>query len=374
MKTVRILMVGALCVGFATLANAQNSGISPVYIPGTNLDINNAVKTVDSKRSITQFASTKSITGRTSTTTQPITGQPIPNPSAIGTSSGCGCDSGCGCGTGCDSGCNSGCCGDRIGRSFFGRVRNLIPIKFSFGRGNSGCDQCDSCSPGNCEYLGGPLARLLPVSVRMCSNHCCKYTSFFGGYVDLEDYDGMIAPLDRLVEFNGGWQMGIKRGRVFENGLRLESEFTFRHNTIDSYSVGNFVGPDFVPTMTFDAIDSVYQISSMTNLLVDLKGLTTNGFTPYVGFGTGGVYADGDIIVPATGVNLSIDDYAWAYQLIVGVNRSISNNVVGFAEYKYFGTSGVDVDEAGVAVGDFDLQSNNLIVGLSFIRPNRCCR
>ena len=175
--------------------------------------------------------------------------------------------------------------------------------------------------------------------------------------------------MTRLVDFNDGWQLGIKRGRTFANGIRMESELTYRHTTNDTYSLGNFVGPNFVPTATFDAIDSVYQLSSMTNVLYDFRN--SSGTTPYIGVGLGGVYADGDIITPAVGVNNFIEDYAFAYQLIAGASRRISGNAVGYVEYKYFGSSGVDVEQVGVAgaVGDFDLQSNNVIFGIRWNRP-----
>ena len=172
--------------------------------------------------------------------------------------------------------------------------------------------------------------------------------------------------MTRLIEFNGGWQLGIKRGRIFSNGIRMENELTFRHNTNDTYSLGNFVGQMFVPTMTVDATDSVYQLNSMTNVLYDFQNYGRT--TPYVGIGMGGVYADGDIVT-ALPTNDFIDDWAWAYQLIVGASRQINSNASAFAEFKYFGTSGVEVENAGGVVGEFDLQSNNLIFGIRVNRP-----
>ena len=371
MKTVNQILVGALFVCIASTATAQDKRVSPVYIPGARLDFNQTVKNVEAAKSTrvanannsihSKSLGTSSIIGTSTRPAKPI----MPSTSIVGQS---GCDSGCGCESG---GCSTGCGCDRVGRSFFGRVRDLIPIKVNFNRGDiSGC--CDEgCSPGNCEILGGRFAQFLPVQVRMCSNHNCKYVSVFGGYVDLEDYDG-VAAATRLIQFNGGWQLGLKRGRIFDNGLRLESEFSYRHNTADDYSLGNFVGPDFVAMSTVDATGSVYQISTMTNVLKDLNALSVNGTTPYVGFGLGGVYADGDIETALPTAD-NISDYAFAYQLIVGLSRQISSNVNAFAEYKYFGSSGVEVENSGMAmaVGEFDLQSNNVIFGLQFIRPNR---
>lgn len=408
MKTVKQFLISILFVSLATTLIAQDGTISPVYIPGAKLETKNVVKTFKTasatKRSYAKAgSSTKGSNASYFTIGNSGNRLPvIPEPSASTSySKGCdcggiGCDSGgcdaggigCECGSGgfesvgsnyLDCDCSSGNCGcggrGRLGRSFFGRVRNLIPIKFSVNRqashgGGSDCG-CDECTPGNCQTFG---SRLLPVSFRLCSNHCSRYISVFGGYVDLEDYDGSsgAGAGSRLLEFNDGWQLGLKRGRVFNNGIRLESEISFRHNTNDSQSLGNFVGTDFVPASTFDSIDSVFQISTMTNVLYDLTNWTVGQTTPYVGLGLGGVYADGDIITPGLGTNDFIDDYVFAYQLIVGLNRRINNNFSGFAEYKYFGSSGVDFENvaAGGVVGDFDLQSNNIIFGLRFRRPN----
>lgn len=374
MKTTKQFLMVVMLLGLATTVMAQNGKISPVYIPGANLDTQNIVKTstsnnpVSTSKSSSYFGTTGSSTNPKTTSSSSITGCDC---------GGSGCDSGgCGCGQGgfdsvgknyLDCGCDSGNCGcggrGRLGGGLFGAVRNLIPVKLSFNQqGDCGCDEC---TPGNCQTFGGGL---LPFKARLCSNHCCRYVSVFGGYVDLEDYDGMAAA-SRLIEFNGGWQFGIKRGRIFNNGVRLESEFSFRHNTNDVYSLGNFVGPDFVAMSTVDATGSVYHVSNMTNVLKDLDSLATNGVTPYVGFGLGGVYADGEIETALPTFDF-ISDYAFAYQLIVGLNRRVSNNVSAFAEYKYFGSSGVEVqDGTGAVVGEFDLQSNNLLFGLQFIRP-----
>ena len=396
MNTKKQFLIGIMLVGLATTVVAQESKISPVYIPGTKLDAKKTIKTSTSKSTtgITKSSTSPSYFGTTGSSISnrlPV----VPAKSATSQCTGCdcgssgcdsgGCDSGgigCNCGQGgydgvgknyLDCGCDSGSCGcgggrSRVGSSFFGAVRNLIPIKVSFNRQGEG--GCEGTNPGNCQTFGG---RLLPFTARLCSNHCARYISLFGGYVDLEDYDGVLPPDTRLIDFNGGWQLGLKRGRIFDNGIRLESEFTFRHNTNDSYSLGNFVGMDFVPTMTVDATDSIFQISNLTNVLFDLQNFSTDRTTPYVGFGLGGVYADGDIVT-ALPTNDSIDDYAFAYQLIVGLNRRINDTVSGFAEFRHFGSSGVDVENAaGMMVGEFDLQSNNLIFGLQFIRPNRCC-
>ena len=204
------------------------------------------------------------------------------------------------------------------------------------------------------------------------TNHTHRYIGLFGGYFDLQDYRAPTPTGGRSIDFNDGWQGGVKIGRAFANGIRLESELSFRHATIDTYDVGNFVGPDFVATNSFDAIDDLYVLNSMTNVLLDLKRFCRRGMTPYVGIGFGGAYVNGDIETPALGRTDVIDDTTFAYQFIAGVSKRLNRNVEGFAEYKYFGTTGVDVEnEAGaVFARDFPFQSDNVLFGLRITIPN----
>ena len=271
-----ILTLALLLIALTTSASAQKSMVSPVYIPGTDLEVSKSVKTLN--QSIKKASAKKVINSGTKgvssspasftkNTTQPAKFGPNKITNSLGSNHnmvGCDCGTGCSCdgvggGCGCDGGCDCGVasCGcDQVGNSFFGRLRNNFPIKFSVNRGNAGgcgCSEgagccCDSGSCGDCSGGGSWLSRILPVSFKINSNHCSRYFSVFGGYVDLEDYDG-DAPgtgLTRLIEFNDAWQIGIKRGRTFANGVRMESEISFRHATNDTYSLGNFVGPNSV--------------------------------------------------------------------------------------------------------------------------------
>ena len=352
---------------------AQSPGLAPVYIPGHDIAISKAAKSSKVVRAgfynkVTQSAG--------SSTRSNIAGLGEFGSSHSSSSGGCDCGS-CRLGIiqpgsfandsshsgGCDCDCNCGG-GDRVGQSFFGRLRSLSPIKVNVNRGIADSGNDDSLCP-SCSRSGRPF------SVRLNSNHCATYTAIFGGYVDLEDYDYPAGGGSNLADFNDGWQIGFKRGLIFQNGIRLESEFSFRHNTNDSVSVGSFVGQEFVPTGQADATNSLYQISNLTNILYDFQGFGRT--TPYIGVGAGGVYADGDIQAPGVPVDASIADYTFAYQLIAGVSRRISPRLTGFAEYKYFGTSGVEVGDSltGADLVDFDLQSNNVIFGLRWNRARR---
>jgi opacity protein-like surface antigen len=399
MKTVRHISIAILVVAMmASTASSQETsvGMSPVYIPATQSNTKNSIKSVETFQPASAVRKS-SIAG---------VNDPSPiSPANSYSGDNCSCNSGgnnriggCGCGGGCDGGCGGGCqcqsgggcdggcqcgghcgCGgcqgnDRVGRSFFGQLADLSPIRFSVNGGDGGCG--NGCQPGecncNCRYLDG-LSRILPVSVRICSNHCSRYISVFAGYYDLEDFDGVAGGTTLLTEFNDGWQAGFAMGRRFPGNLRLESEFSIRHHTNDTVSTGMFVGPVFVPAAVFDAVDSIYSVHSMRNLLYDFNGL--GGKTiPYVGAGAGGMFVDGDIVTPGLGRVDFIDDTAFAYQLIAGVTRRFNCCSEAYAEFRYFGTSGVDVETAvGMPFADpeFDFQSNQVIFGFRMTRRGR---
>ncbi len=376
MKTAKLLLGALICISlWASTAQGQSEnrrGVKPVYIPGvvaaegTNNSANNKqpISKVKTTRSTTKPATSKSnVLPASNASPAPI--QAVPGLSY----------SGCNGDTGCGSGCGSGCgCDDQVGRSFFGRVGARSPIRVNFTTDEPECE-CGAESDCCCQCDGRTgLRRFLP-TIRVRTNACNKYISVFGGYVDLEDFDGDGGGgMSRLISFNDGWSIGFARGRRFPGGLRLESETTLRHNTVDEYSQGNFVGMDFVPTATFDSIDSLYSVSSLTNLLQDFRGFGPRT-VPYVGFGLGSIFVDGDIVTPGLGRTDYIDDGAFAYQFIVGVTRKINCRMEAYTEFRHFGTSGLDVETdtnmAGPDLdGEFDYQSNNVVFGLRYTIPN----
>lgn len=211
--------------------------------------------------------------------------------------------------------------------------------------------------------------------INVTSNACNKYVSFFAGYSDLEDFDSdQFGGGTGLISFNDGWTIGFTRGRRFPNNWRLESEFRAQHNTADTFQLGDFVGMDFVPTAEFDATDSVYSLTSMRNLIHDFDYFCSRT-VPYLGVGVGGLYANGDVVVPALGEAYGINDWAFAYQLIAGLSRKINCCTEAYAEYRYFGTNGLEVqNDTSTATAaffdEFDYQSNNVVFGVRITIPN----
>ncbi len=205
----------------------------------------------------------------------------------------------------------------------------------------------------------------------VCCCDCSCYFSFFGGYEDLEYYRGEgNGGNSRQITFNlDGYLLGLTIGKRYCNNMRMECEVTYREDTADTYSIGNIIGGNFVPTATFPSNGSIHSVSTMGNLLYDFNHVHTK-MKPYVGFGLGGVYVDGNISTPALGRVDSVNEYVFAYQLMAGVSRRICPWAEGYAEYRYFGTSGVSLG-GGALVGNFDYESNNILFGVRLTMPSR---
>ena len=349
MKTARWLILATCalaCVMSSRVANGQyEEGVPPVFLPQAS-----------NGRTVTN-ASTSNSGGAT-----PMLSQMMQSEGNVAQSVGCG---------GCDGSCNEFglLCnesgqqqGGQIGSSYFGRNRGAGRIKFSVNRGPRACDQC-GCD--NRTFL----QRILPISINIQSNHESRYIGFFGGYHDLQD----IRAVDRLLEFDDSFILGFTRGRRFCGNIRLESEFAIRNSPVGDYFEGAFVGEDFVPTATYAATDGFFALSSMRNVLIDFNNIGTR-VTPYAGIGLGGVAVTGDFINGTLGRADWINDAAFAYQFIVGATRKLNNRSEAYAEFRHFGTSGLDLEnDAGDPVTSFAYQNNTVVFGLRLNRPARSC-
>jgi len=204
-----------------------------------------------------------------------------------------------------------------------------------------------------------------------CCDSCC-YLSFFGGWQDLRNYTGEgTGGNDRQIGWEqDGYLLGLSLGRRLADNMRIECELTYREDSATDYSLGNIVNGNFVPFATFNAIGDVHSISTMANLLYDFNGIRTK-MKPYVGFGFGGVFVDGEIATSALGRTDSFTGDAFAYQLIAGVSRKFCHWAEGYAEYRYFGTSAIDIDTlAGANIGgEFDYESSNVLFGIRLTLP-----
>ena len=119
----------------------------------------------------------------------------------------------------------------------------------------SGCSSCDANSGGYIDDVAYSSEAIEGCGCACASSTCdvgqsyfsnvdsgCgtnyKYTRLFGGlgYVDDDDLGGGVFSLD----YDDGWGAGISFGRRMGR-LRLEKEFSYRHNSLDVDFAGSSV-------------------------------------------------------------------------------------------------------------------------------------
>jgi outer membrane protein OmpA-like peptidoglycan-associated protein len=171
------------------------------------------------------------------------------------------------------------------------------------------------------------------------------------------DFDAPTA--HGTAEFNDGWVAGITGGYGFGNGLRLELEFDYRRNDIDTLKPGGGSGETNV-------------INGMVNALYDFQ--TRTAFTPYLGVGIGWANVEWtDLSGTLTG---SDDDNVFAYQGIAGVAYGVTPNLKLSIDYRYFATEDPEFEAVGGGTIDTEYQAHTVMVGLRYefgapARPSR---
>jgi opacity protein-like surface antigen len=154
------------------------------------------------------------------------------------------------------------------------------------------------------------------------------------------------------LEYDEGYVLGIAAGLAITNstdmGLRLEAEFGYQENDIDTVSLDGFGSASIdgnVKIMTF-----------MLNGYIDFRNKSF--ITPYLMAGIGAANVEGEI----EGLG-SEDDTVFAGQVGAGLAFAISENVSIDTEYRYFMTD--DPDFYGTDV-DVELSGHRLQLGVRY--------
>ena len=199
---------------------------------------------------------------------------------------------------------------------------------------NEGC----GCAASSCNIGQGY------VSADSCGCGCgteYKYTRLFGGLGYVDD----VTQGPGTVDFDDGWGAGGAIGRRVGR-RRTELELGYRHNSFDLNADG---------FGTF-ATGNVSTTALMANMMFDILKIGKSNV--YSGGGIGIAYGDAHIV---TDGGAAVDDEAFAYQGIVGIDRDMRNNMKGFIEYRYLAA---EFD----FIGDFDYDAQNLFFGVELRR------
>lgn len=132
------------------------------------------------------------------------------------------------------------------------------------------------------------------------------------------------------VSFNDGFSLSASVGKSFKNGLDIELEYSHKEVTSDKLSFEEVKYRDqeyiFLEITDLDINNSLFIKTFMANAIYNF----CNGseFTPYIGAGFGGGWADWESGPEST---------QFTYQAMVGIDVRITNNTSLLVGYKYFG-------------------------------------
>lgn len=199
-------------------------------------------------------------------------------------------------------------------------------------------------------YIG--VAAVAIMALPLSAHAGPKEGVYIGGGAGLnyhEDSDIQGIRLNGEAEFELGFVgMGVI-GYAF-NGPRIEGELSYRINGTDRAAVTNTgIGP-----VVSNPNGGFSTFAAMTNFYYDID--IGSLITPYIGAGIGGAYSEYTTIG---------DEVVFAYQGIVGASLDLGNNMEGFADYRYFGTTKVEGGDIGRAA-DIENRNHSLMVGLRY--------
>lgn len=174
--------------------------------------------------------------------------------------------------------------------------------------------------------------------------HWTRMVLVYGGFGSSEDNGSDI--FDGQTETDLG-VLGIDIGRRHSQFMRSSIDFTYRGGNVE-----------------FDGAEAgdlrVYSL--MKNFHLDLA--RRGQLRPYIGVGIGGAFLDAETNFGGGAVEVD-DAGSFAFQIMGGVARNISDLAAVYAEYRFFSTTDVDViTGAGPNEGRFT--SHDVLFGLRF--------
>lgn len=176
------------------------------------------------------------------------------------------------------------------------------------------------------------------------------YVGIGGGVNFPEESDISGGAVSTDADFDTGWAAIGSIGYAYGNGLRTEIELGYRQNDIGDLSgVAGGSGDS-------DAFNA------MINGLYDFHN--SSDFTPYIGVGIGYLDLSLDGVNPVGGATLDDSDGLLAYQGILGVGYSLTEQIALFVDYRYLATEEAKMrTTAGVNV-DVEYDTHTVLAGL----------
>ncbi len=280
--------------------------------------------------------------------------------------------------------CDSGDCGDVFGQSPEFDYSYDYDVESEQTTGSSGC------ADGRCPQSCCPAVK------------CGPYISVFGGWSTVDNFSGLgsinqstqalpnpnpppasifvatATQLEQSFQTGDGPAWGFAIGRQVHAQARMELEGAYREYDFDSLRIQEFsdtfttLDPNedpvfnLIPTnfVTDAAVGNLQSYSIMGNFLYDFSPRCLRKYNLYGGGGIGAITVSG---TATTATNVyDFNDSTFAYQIILGVNRSVTRRLDVFMDYQYLSAASITVDDvtAGNSLGAFDFDSNNLFFGM----------
>ncbi len=193
------------------------------------------------------------------------------------------------------------------------------------------------------------------------------YASANAGVSILRDYD----ITDTFAAGNATGEVDSDNGAVFSaavghawGGLRVEGEFSYRKNDLDSVRVDTITvaGVVFTALGTFDFEGDTTSYGFMANGWYDFD--TGSNWVPFVGLGVGVARLNLDIqSVAGVGVTYDESDTVFAYQVGAGLGYRVTPTMTVTLSYRYFATKDPEFDD-GVDKIETEYASHNIMAGL----------
>jgi outer membrane protein OmpA-like peptidoglycan-associated protein len=190
---------------------------------------------------------------------------------------------------------------------------------------------------------------------------------FHGWYIGLEGGISHIEDLDQVTgfptahgtsfrnsksQFDEGWAVFATSGYAFDNNWRVEGELGYRSNALErAHASGS------VTTRSGE----LNEYTLMANVLYDLQ--IASGTSLTLGFGVGA-----DNVHYRLDSTADDDDWALAYQGIVGLNQKIASQLDFFVTYRFLRVTGPTFGGGLVAteVDTDDINKHSLTIGLRY--------
>lgn len=189
------------------------------------------------------------------------------------------------------------------------------------------------------------------------------YGAARGGFTFTDDHDFSATPaINVTTELDNGYGVGVAlgydTGPVDNNiGLRLEAEYMYRQNEVDTHSSGGaqLAGP------TGEINSHAY----MANAYLDFHN--GSAVTPYIGGGVGVAQVSyDDYGVTAIPNVLDDDDTVFAYQGIAGASYKVTPQIKLTADYRYFATEDPELTSVAGTATETEYATHNIFAGVEY--------